>query len=371
MESKNSVSGNEHDCNIKDLNNHIDKFVSKHCCEPDANGNSNCSPFCCSEPQYFPPVLDCTHTYEEKLHVVVPISNYHRYKSRYRLFLNFKREIEKNPFAVLYIVEVALGDRPFAVTEHNNPRHLQLRTKDEIWQKERSVNLMVQRFPANWRYMAIVDGDIIFNNKNFAQETIHELQHTPICQMFQNVVNLGPAGEIDSTYPSFAFQYFKNPEYVRNNKLKKYHFPHPGFAWAMTKECFNALGGLFDVAILGSGDHHMAYSLIGRADVSLPVDISASYRKAVKEYEDRCNRFVKGHVGYVKGMIMHQFHGKFKDRKYQERWSILISNKFDPYTDLKPDWSGLYQIDVDKPQLSIDIRNYMKNRNEDSIDNDK
>lgn len=350
---------------------HLYNFTGTHCCEPDVNGNSTCSPYCCSNPQFFPPVLNPTHEFEEKLHVVVPISNYHRYKSRYRLFLNFKKSIEKNPYVILYIVEIALGDRPFAVTEPNNPRHLQLRTKDEIWQKERSINLMVQRFPPTWQYMMAVDGDILFQNENFAQEIIHELQHNPVVQPFQNVVNLGPDGEIDSTYPSFAFQYFKDPESVKANKNKRYSFPHPGFGLCMRRDIFDSVGGFFDSAILGSGDHHAFYCFIGRADMSMPNNISEGYKKAVKEYEERCKRYIKGRIGYVKGIIHHQWHGKFKSRKYQERWSILINNNFDPSTDLKYDWQGLYQIDEDKPQLAIDIYKYMKLRNEDSIDNDK
>jgi hypothetical protein len=301
---------------------------------------------------------------DDDLHIVVPINNYIRYKRRYELFQKFKETLLQTPKIKLYIVEIAFGDRPFAVTETGNPAHLQLRTDNELWHKENSINLMVQRFPPGWKYMAWVDGDIEFHNKNFAVETIHQLQHYPIVQMFQSVVNLGPTDEVVNTFKSFAYQYHSGKKYQGDG----YEVWHPGFAYACTRKAFNDIGGLLDFAILGAGDHHMALALIGQADKSLPGNVHGAYTRKVLEFQTRCERYIHRNIGYVNGTIIHHWHGPFKSRKYKERWSIITSNNFDPDNDIKRDCQGLYIFNTTNYKLRDDIRAYFRQRNEDSID---
>lgn len=302
---------------------------------------------------------------DEKLYIIACITNYVRYKRRYELFWKFKHMIDKLPNVSLYVVEVAFGDREFMVTEQNNSQHLQLRTNNELWHKENSINLMVQKLPSNWKYLAWVDADINFTNVNFVEETIHQLQHYRIVQMFQNVVNLNHEGGVVSTFNSFMYQYHKGSPYNKN----KYEFWHPGFAWACTRDAWNGMGGLLDIAILGAGDHHMALAWIGLAERSLPVKIGDNYRRHVLNYQERCEKHIKRDVGYVPGTIIHSWHGSFKDRKYVERWGVLIDNKFDPDMDIKRDWQGLYIINNDdKIGLRDGIKKYFRARNEDSID---
>lgn len=302
------------------------------------------------------------------LHVIVPINNYVRYKRRYELYWKFKQELEKLPNVVLYTVEVAFGGRSFMVTDSRNPRHLQLRTDCEIWHKENSINLMVQRLPADWKYVAWIDGDIEFLNKDVATETIHQLQHYKIVQMFQTVTNLGPGGEVISTFKSFCSQYLTGKPYIH----KGYDFWHPGFAWAATRQGWNDIGGLPDFAILGAGDHHMALALIGKAKYSLPGGVSETYRTMVMNFEKHAERNIKRNIGSVNGNIVHYWHGKYSKRKYIERWDILTKGQFDPLLDIIRDWQGLYYLDnPDKVELRDGIRAYFRQRNEDSIDNDE
>jgi hypothetical protein len=68
------------------------------------------------------------------------------------------------------------------------------------------------------------------------------------------------------------------------------------------------------------------------------------------------------------GTIVHSWHGKKFDRRYQDRWKILVKHQFDPEFDLKLDSYGMYQFSGNKPGMEQDIRNYFKARNEDSID---
>lgn len=299
------------------------------------------------------------------LHVIVCINNYVRFKRRYELFWKFQADIEKLSNVILYVVEVAFGHRPFMVTQGDNPRHLQLRTNNELWHKENSINLMVQRLPADWKYMAWIDADVQFINTNFATETIHQLQHYKIVQLFQNVINLGPQGEVLSVYKGFVYQYLQGKPYTTS----KYTFWHPGFAWACTREGWNDAGGLIDFAILGAADHHMALAWVGMAEKSLPQNISSAYRKLVMSYQERCEKHIRRNVGFVPGTIVHSWHGAFKNRKYIERWDVLTKNNFDPECDIKRDWQGLFILNSDeKINLRDGIRAYFRSRCEDSID---
>lgn len=304
----------------------------------------------------------------DMLHVVACINNYARWYRRYELFHLFKERMDKEPNIILYVVEVALGDRPFMVTDRCNPRHLQLRTNFELWHKENSINLMVQRFPPGWKYMAWIDADVTFDNKDFVNETIHCLQQFEIVQMFQSVVNRGPDGEVLNTQKGFMFQYLSGAKfpYECGNKYENWH---PGFAWACTRRAFDVMGGLIDFAILGAGDHHMALAFIGRSKHSVNGKMHKNYKKLVKAFEKRCERHIKRDVGYVKGIILHDWHGTFEKRRYAGRWVILVDNKFDPVVDIHYDSQGLLYLTADdKLDLRDQIRKYFRDRNEDGID---
>jgi len=311
-----------------------------------------------------------------KFWVIAVISNPVRFKTRYNLYRNFEKHV-KNSGANLLTVETQQGDRPFQVTEANNPLHLQLRTYDELWIKERMINLGVQRLPADWEYVAWIDADIEFVRKDWVVETVHQLQHYHVVQMFQECTDLGPNFEPIQNHKGFAYMYHKNyfhgPQGSGNGGYYQPYkdFWHCGYAWAMRREAWDYVGGLFDTAILGAGDHHMSLAMIGKAEKSVPKNIGKKYLNELMIWQQRAEVFIKRDMGFVNGMILHYFHGKKKDRKYVERWEIITKNNFDPDDDLKVDWQGLWQLEVNCPRqrrIRDEIRAYFRQRNEDSID---
>lgn len=295
--------------------------------------------------------------------VVCCISNPVRFNTRYNHYLRFREEMAE--FGVkLFTVELQTGDRKHQVTSKDNPFNLQLSSFDELWHKENMINLGVARLPSHWRYMAWIDADISFiSNRNWVMETVQALQHYQFVQLFQHAIDLGPTGEVIQQHNGFNYSYLAGKPYG-----KAYSFWHPGFAHACTREAFDAVGGLLDKAVLGAGDHHMQLALVDRAASSLPGKISPAYAREVMRWQERCQRHIKKDIGFVSGTIGHHWHGKKKDRKYVERWDILISNQYDPNEDLKRDWQGLYQLNDHRVKLRDDIREYFRLRNEDSID---
>ena len=73
-------------------------------------------------------------------------------------------------------------------------------------------------------------------------------------------------------------------------------------------------------------------------------------------------------VGYLPGTIHHYWHGKKVDRKYLDRWEILLRNNFDPDVDISYNDRGIINLTGNKPQLRDQLRMYFQQRNEDSTD---
>ncbi len=171
------------------------------------------------------------------------------------------------------------------------------------------------------------------------------------------------------TRPSFGWKFVNgliNPEMGYDTKDHS-----TGYAWAIRRDAFDALGGLIDIAILGAGDWHMAYGLAGRMRDSVGTNLHPEYRNELMIWEERANRYIKQNLGFVPGTVLHYWHGRKANRKYNDRWKILVENKFNPRTDIKKDWQGLWQLEVhDARQVKLrdDLQKYFACREEDSID---
>ncbi|MGH9325436.1 MAG: hypothetical protein ACRD2B_01905, partial [Terriglobia bacterium] len=103
----------------------------------------------------------------QTLHVASPYCNPFRWRTRRELFNDFRQHMESSKNIDLYVSEIAYGDRPYEVT---NGGDIQFRSSQELWHKENLINLTVQRFPADWRYGAYVDGDFHFTRNDWALE---------------------------------------------------------------------------------------------------------------------------------------------------------------------------------------------------------
>ena len=82
---------------------------------------------------------------EEKLNVIIVVSNPCLYKKRYNLLNDFvKRMNEEEENVKLFIVELIYKNQQFAVTDKNNKNHLQIYTETPLWHKENMINLGVK-----------------------------------------------------------------------------------------------------------------------------------------------------------------------------------------------------------------------------------
>lgn len=323
--------------------------------------------------------------YLKNFHIVTCISNPVRYQSRYRLYKQFA-EMVKGAGANLTTVEQAFGDRPFQITERNNPNHLQVRSIDELWHKENMLNLGIQhimQMNPDAKYIAWIDADVfpMMPPIDWFLETVAQLQHYEVVQMFEWSVDLTPDfNHLGPRRHSFIAEYIDNG-YMKPVKAgtwadeKDTYYGsrngHTGFAWAANVEALTKIGGLLDIAIIGAGDWHMAHGLVNSIEMSIPFQSTVKYREKLMQWQELADRHIKQDVGFVSGTIYHYWHGKKKDRAYSSRWEILNNNGFDPDVDLKKDVQGMYVLethDARQRRLRDEIRSYFRSRNEDSID---
>lgn len=305
------------------------------------------------------------HFPASQLHVITVISNPVRYESRYRLFQAFVEEMKKADVQ-LHVVELAFGNRPHQIPESHHYHLIKVRGHDEIWIKENLINIGASKF--DWDRLAWIDADVAFEHPEWASETLDQLEHYDMVQLFSNAVDLGPNYEHLNTHTGGMYAYLKGIPY----KIGAYggHW-HPGFAWATTRRAFDAVGGLIDTGIAGAGDHHMMLALIGQAERSFPTGLNHSYRAPILRWQALAEQYIKRNVGYVPGLLRHQWHGKKKDRKYWDRWQLLIGPDYRPEINLVKDGQGLNRLIDSVPnyiQLRDGLRGYFRARDEDSID---
>ena len=315
-----------------------------------------------------------------RFYVITIVSNPVRYRSRYEIYRRFRAMVE-SAGVKLITIEQAFGDRPFEITERDNPMHVQVRSEEELWHKENMLNIGIEhmmQLDPDAKYVAWVDADVFPTRlpKDWFEETVQELQHYEFVQMFETAQDLDPAfNPMGKIHQGFIATYvksgFKRPAGYGVWKMGYYeHHGHPGFAWAANVEAISRVGGLIDWGILGSGDRHMAMALIGCVEQSRSDELHSNYRAMLKEWQERCDRYIKQDVGFVRGGIYHHWHGKKVNRGYSDRWKILIENNFNPMTDVKKDAQGLFRLETHSPRqirLRDQIRAYFRSRNEDDI----
>lgn len=185
-----------------------------------------------------------------------------------------------------------------------------------LWQKERLLNLLCERLPPEYRYVAWVDGDIIFRDRNWVTKALAAMRHYDIIQPWERAEILGADGREDRIIESVC-----SPRGV-----------HPGYAWVCRREVFP----LYDACVIGSADGLMAQTWGLHRDTKAPNFFQQP--NPWSEHSERWGERQRGwRLGNLRGVIDHLWHGRWQDRHYRKRLVKLTNLGFNPESDLALD----------------------------------
>jgi len=299
---------------------------------------------------------------EDKLNVIIVISNPCLYAKRYILLKEFVKRFEEEETNVeLFIVEMIYNNQKFIITDKKNKKHLQLKTETPIWHKENMVNLGVNNLlPTGWKAFAWIDADIEFESNSWALDTLKILNGCKdIVQIFSHAIDMDKDETSLNHFNSFGYSFCKNKKYT----TKGLDYWHPGFAWAITRKAYEKIGGLYDVGVLGSGDNIMAIALINKCEKLMNINYSEDYNNSMVEFQKKAKTL---RLGYTPGVIRHHYHGSKKNRQYTERWQLLMKHLYSPIQHLKYNETGiLIPTELFTKDFKNDIMTYFKERKED------
>lgn len=293
------------------------------------------------------------------------------YKSRQKNYKVFRENCKKQGLKLL-TVELAFDKRNFELKDGDAEILIQIRGDKEniMWQKEAMLNIGLKKLPKDCDKIAWLDCDVIFKNENWIKETSELLETYCIVQPYSLMMTLDRkqiSGDIDFEKSEFDINMIRKKRYslIYLKSLFNNNVGHPGLAWAGRKEIFDKIG-FYDKMILGSADVFMADSFYSPEYPILEKYDSKSMGEDFCQWRKKCFSLVMGNVFYTKGNLIHLWHGKFKNRKYDEIKLLLKDNDFNPLKDITKNYDGFWQWHCDKKILIKSVNKYFYLRNEDN-----
>ena len=317
-------------------------------------------------------IIRNTEPLEEFLHAIIVYSNPYHFKRRLQLAKEFINRIEKEPNVILYVVEMIYDESDvYEITDKENPRHLQLKTDTILWHKENMINIGVEKLlPPNWKAFAWIDADIEFENPSWALDTLKILNvKRDIVKLFSHEISMDQNQMTLQFFSSYGYQYEKHKNYNMNQKMMDGipDMKTPGYAWAMTRNMYEKIEGLYEYCIIGSGDTIMTMCLVGllKNYINNHICYSEDYYHNVMSYQQLFlnNTFS---FSYVPGIVHHYYHGSVQNRNYVTRHNILKKFNYSPSIHLFHDEQGVITPTPSFPTpLKESLRFYFFIRNED------
>ena len=304
----------------------------------------------------------------DELVVITPYFNPCHYLTRRKNYGIFLDGIARAGVRCITI-ECAFGGDDFELAETADV--MRIRARDVLWQKERLINLAAASLPRQCKHVAILDGDILFENKCWVDDLMGVMQTCSIAQVFESALMLDEHGDHtdSSIYESFSSVMSKHAEKLVHSNYAVEH-GHSGLGWVMHREILDSVG-LYEAGIVGGSDHFLTHACFNDFGKCLVHELKNNERiiAHLEAWARRFYPFVMGNVGVVPGRIRHLWHGDFAKRRYVDRMHDVIDLGFDPWTDLKVvdgmplEWTG----DVTKPELRQFVSSYFACRDEDGL----
>jgi len=288
------------------------------------------------------------------------------YQTKPTNFEKFIERIEKANLNYL-IVECAFSKQDYSLPKSS--KIIRVRANDIMWQKERLLNIALQNLPDRCKKVAWVDCDVLFENPDWARETVAQLRHYKVIQPFKEAIRL-PKNALyydgkGEKYYSFAY-IIKNNPYIIEEGLFDLH-GHTGFAWASHKSILQRYG-FYDTCIAGSGDHMMAHAFAGDWTTKCIERIFGKNGDFLTHYTDWSKKIypqIKASINYIDGTLLHLWHGDVRNRNYTIRERALENFQFDPNQDIALNKMDCWAWNRKKHRMKTWAEDYFTLRRED------
>lgn len=265
-----------------------------------------------------------------------------------RMIMNYFFMLEKLRLAKMpvFTLELTFGN---ASPEIKDAYHV--RADSYLFHKERLCRLLEKRVPPSYSKICFLDGDILFENSNWYNETSGLLDRYQVVQPFET------ACWLDLTYKNITL---KRQSVVYMNRSTKFDSNyHPGFAWAFQRSWYNKIG-FYDLGISGSGDTMSAGAWLG---VEFPATaIKNAYTASYAEFKKKLVVLPK--IASTSGSLYHLWHGNRINRKYVSRHECL-NHVGDVRDILAVNSCGVYEL-MDR-KVNNDMKTYFDEREDDGL----
>jgi hypothetical protein len=277
-------------------------------------------------------------------------------------FAHYKRSF----YNTLYVIErlmaakipVFVAECVFGADRGSIPgADLVLRTDSMMFFKEQLWNALEKIVPEEFTKLIFLDSDILVGEPAWIDAVSRALNEKDVLQPFSEAVWLSPDNRREvRRAPSYFAVGVKS---VRRIKLGKHH---PGFAVAIRRDVFRAMGGFYDRAFLGSGDVFFMAALF-RKDIEYCIkDVrrNPEVLDGFHMYLERV-RSLRLRLGVTPFEARHLFHGLVKSRQYGSRYKMLRGKDSRVVRDAE---TGLWQW-VAARSINPEVRKFFETRNED------
>lgn len=282
-----------------------------------------------------------------------------------RRLLNYRR------FRAALSVPLAVAELSFdgrwELTAQDADQLVQVADGDVMWQKERLLNLVLTRLPAECEYVAWIDADVVMQDRDWPQQAVDALITVPIVQLFSVVRHLdasgGPGpGTVRTAVSAAAAVLRGQPPSIIVGTMNTYAH---GNGFAARRELLER-HGLYDRCVIGGGDSALLGGAYGVQDVLADCwRMSPAQRDHYLHWAAGFHADVKGRVAALPGEMLHLWHGELTDRRYGRRHVDLEPHCFDPNLDIGLGADGAWRWTSDKPGLRALLCDYFRSRLED------
>ena len=205
-------------------------------------------------------------------------------------------------------------------------------TRSVLWHKERLLNLGIEWLPDKYDAVVWADADLLWQCNDLKDRIEQALETWPViqpwssCKFLRQGNNPATGRVLRTSMGKFNA--------VNGTANAQPRLSHPGFAWAIRRDLFVSMSGLYAHQISGNGDTIVAAGMYGDLTMSLlnADRMNAAMLRHWQEWATGAAAAVQGRIGYVDVEIHHLYHGELHDRQYADRWANLVRNGYDPFT---------------------------------------